>query len=128
MKIEVYGTGESKIEITTQRQVGNLNTQRDAALLAEALFWNLPQETLAKFMGYLTKKIMEMEVDKNIMEILHHGEPAIVVVYPTGDRAVMTEDEVIEMLSRDGESRDHDPATLNVVDEDEDYDGGIPEE
>ena len=121
MNIEISGNGEATIEITATRPYGSTNTPRDAALLAETLYWNLSPEGLARFMAYLTKKVMDAEVEKHVLEIVKEGEPAISIVYPSGDRSVMTEDEVIELIeNKRNKEPDHEDETFDVLDDDDD--------
>jgi hypothetical protein len=127
MKIKISGTGEAVIEIKTDSPASSVNSMRDAALLAEALYWNLSQDSLMRFMTYLAKKVTEVEADKRIIDIIKKGNAAVSVVYPTGDRTIMSEKDAAEILDKLQEEYDSLDENNNEDDEDEN-DYGIPDE
>jgi len=120
MNITVSGIEDTTIVIDPYKEAAKVNPSREAALIVETLYWNLAPDVFNKLVTYITKKVIDLEVETHVKDINAQGHPAISVVYPTGSRAVMTEDEMMELYNSQEADED---------DEDEnDGDYGLPEE
>lgn len=108
MNIKIVGRNAAKIVITDKVSVSSLDSTRDAAILAETLIWNLSPDTLSKLLAYIMKRNADQETDKHVLDILKSGEPAVVVIYPDGNRAVMKEEEFDEMEGPDDDEGNED--------------------